>query len=43
MQVEKRLDQIRSLQAKYVSTVEAGEEYAANVAEKLQKYEEYDT
>ena len=39
----KRLDQIRSLQAKYGSTVEAVEEYAANVAEKLQKYEEYDT
>ena len=43
MQVEKRLDQIRSLQAKYGSTVEAVEEYAANIAEKLQKYEEYDT
>lgn len=38
-------DSIRSdpLQAKYGSTVEAVEEYAANVAEKLQKYEEYDT
>ena len=35
MQVEKRLDQIRSLQAKYGSTVEAVEEYAANVAEPM--------
>ncbi|MCH5267764.1 MAG: DNA repair protein RecN [Lachnospiraceae bacterium] len=42
-EVEKRLDQIRSIQAKYGSTVEKVQEYAEQVQEKLKKYEEYDT
>lgn len=37
MQVEKRLDQIRSLQAKYGSTVEAVEEYAGKCRRKIAK------
>lgn len=41
-EVEKRLDLIRSIQAKYGSTIEEVEEYAVKVQDKLTKYEEYD-
>lgn len=42
MEVERRLDTIRGLQAKYGATIEKIQEYADTVQEKLTKYEEYD-
>lgn len=41
-QVERRLDQVRNLQAKYGSSVEQIQEYAAGIREKLERYEQYD-
>ena len=41
-QVERRLDQVRNLQAKYGSSVEQIREYAAGIREKLDRYEQYD-
>lgn len=43
MEVEKRLDQIRTVQAKYGATVEQVEAYASQINEKLEKYREYET
>lgn len=40
-EVEKRLDLVRSLQAKYGNTVEQIQDYADRLEEKLQKYQEY--
>ncbi len=40
-EVEKRLDLVRSLQAKYGNTVEQIQDYADRLEEKLRKYQEY--
>lgn len=41
-EVEKRLDLVRGMQAKYGATIEDVFEYADKTREKLKKYEEYD-
>ncbi len=41
-QVETRLDQVRTIQAKYGTTVEQIQEYAQRQEEKLRQYEEYE-
>lgn len=42
-QVEKRLDTVRSMKAKYGATTEEVLQYAEEVREKLEKYQQYDT
>lgn len=42
-ETEQRLDQIRSIKAKYGSTVEEIQNYAEQVRTKLEQYQEYDT
>lgn len=42
MDVERRLDTIHGIQAKYGATIEKIQEYADTVQERLTKYEEYD-
>lgn len=41
-ETEQRLDQIRSIKAKYGSTVEEIQNYADQIREKLEQYQEYD-
>ncbi|MDE6851143.1 MAG: DNA repair protein RecN [Lachnospiraceae bacterium] len=41
-ETEQRLDQIRSMKAKYGSTVEQVQEYAEGLRTKLEQYQEYD-
>ncbi len=41
-ETEQRLDQIRSVHAKYGATVEQVQEYAAQIRDKLEQYQEYD-
>lgn len=42
-ETEQRLDQIRSIKAKYGSTVEEIQNYAGQIRTKLEQYREYDT